>query len=412
MKTLHLSAFDIQGGAAKAAFRLYKALKVIGLQSKMLVKRKSIEDHEIIGPGNLLEKLRSRTSGTLDLLPSKIIYRKNFSNEWIPDGLIRKINDINPDIVNLHWINSGFMKIESIGKIKQPIVWTFHDMWPFTGGCHYSYSCDRYEDECGYCPQLYSHIKWDLSYFNYKRKKRNWRNKNITIVTPSNWLAEKALNSSLFGEYCVETIPNGLNLEIYKPVEKVVARRILNLSQEEKRVLLITRRFEKADRKGSKYFSKLENCIYKTNLNENVEFILVGTGMPNYEYERWKNYYFLGKISDDYSMVLAYSAADLYISLSEAENLPNTIMESFACGTPVVAFSVGGIPEMIDHKKNGYLAKPFDVNEIINGIFYILADKQRYLKIKNLAREKAEKEYDYLLQARRYGELYSKLANK
>ncbi|MGL5881127.1 MAG: glycosyl transferase, partial [Xenococcaceae cyanobacterium] len=195
MKILLLNTSDLEGGAARAAFRLHKGLQKVGLESQMLVQSKISDDSAVISPNSSLEKEMMHLKTILEGLPLKFYpsrQRTNYSLQWLPD------------IVNIHWINGGYLQIETIAKFKRPIVWTLHDMWAFTGGCHYTQDCDRYTSSCGACPQLNSKSDWDLSRWIWQRKAKAWQNLNLTIVTPSHWLAKCAGNSPLLAKSRIE----------------------------------------------------------------------------------------------------------------------------------------------------------------------------------------------------------------
>ncbi|MFM5961135.1 MAG: glycosyltransferase, partial [Dolichospermum sp.] len=197
---------------------------------QILVESKSSDDYTVIAPTSKLGKGIGKLKPTLDALPLQFYPqrdRSTYSVQWLPDNLAAQVAQINPDVINLHWINGGYLKIETIAKFKKPIVWTLHDMWAFTGGCHYNGDCMNYTNSCGACPQLHSNKEKYLSRWIWQRKAKAWQELNLTIVTPSHWLAKCAASSSLLKNLKIEVIPNGLDTKQYKPVEKSVARTIL-----------------------------------------------------------------------------------------------------------------------------------------------------------------------------------------
>ena len=245
MKILLLNTSDIQGGAARAANRLHQGLKSININSQMLVQVKQSDDRAVIGssaePG--IGKARTGLRLTLDRLPLKFYPHDgkiNYSLHWLPDAIDSKVARLEPDIINLHWISAGYLQLETIAKFNQPIVWTLHDMWAFTGGCHYNQECDKYTVSCGACPQLGSKRDWDLSRWIWQRKAKAWKNLNLAVVTPSVWLAKCARKSSLFRDRRIEVIPYGLALNIYRPINKKVARELLKLPQDKQLVLFLS----------------------------------------------------------------------------------------------------------------------------------------------------------------------------
>ncbi|MEO0843982.1 MAG: glycosyltransferase family 4 protein [Cyanobacteria bacterium J06643_5] len=418
MNPLLLSTFDINGGAAKAAFRLHNGLKDININSRMLVEYKTSSDPNIFANINKLEKFLNQMRPTLDNLPLKFYPKHDygtFSPQWFPDFINYRIKhlspDVIPDIINIHW-TCGYLKIESIAKFKQPLVWTLHDMWAFTGGCHYSLSCNRYTESCGNCIQLESQKERDLSRWVWKRKAKAWQNLNLTIVTPSYWLAKVAGESSLFKNYPIKVIPNGIDIQKYKPIDRKTARKWLNLPVDKKLILSGAAK-SSSKRKGIHFLEKaLQNL---SSYNNQVEIITFGSLQPSEKNsEKYKSdfkYHYMGYLHDDISLALIYAAADVFVTASIQDNLPNTVMEALASGTPCVAFNIGGISDMIEHQANGYLAQPFEVESLARGINWILSNNDPQ-KICDRARKKVEQEFSLELQARRYSQLFHEIINQ
>jgi glycosyltransferase involved in cell wall biosynthesis len=409
MNILHLSTCDIEGGAARSAYRLHCGLRTIGLQSNMLVRAKSSLDKSVISEKKLMTKLGPVFNG----LPLKYFYPNRdsqpFSTQWFPDALASEVQRLNPSIINLHWVCNGFLKIETLRDFKKPLVWTLHDMWAFTGGCHYNQNCDKYMDSCGDCPQLESKRDVDLSRWIWKRKSKAWQDLNLTIVTPSQWLAKCAGHSSLFKNQPIKVIPYGLDTTLYKPISKSIAREILNLPQD-KLLILFNSMSSKDTRKG---FSLLKQALkflsQSSQWKEEIELIILGESQAKTSEDLGLKAHYLGRFNDDISIVLAYNAADVFVAPSLQDNLPNTILEAMACGIPSVAFNIGGMPDMIDHQSNGYLAQPFDIEDLAEGIVWVLKDLERHKKLCDQSREKAEREFTLELQAYRYQSLFQEI---
>nr|WP_157229377.1 glycosyltransferase family 4 protein [Rivularia sp. PCC 7116] len=413
MNPLILSTFDTSGGAAKAAFRLHQGLKNIDINSRMLVEYKTSNDSTVIANTNKFEKLVNQMRPTLDNLPLKLYPNHEygtFSPQYFPDFINSKIKNIStgiPDIINLHWI-CGYLKIESIAKFKQPLVWTLHDMWAFTGGCHYSLDCDRYINSCGKCIQLDSKNEADLSRWVWKRKAKAWQHLDLTVVTPSHWLAKVARQSSLFKNYPIKVIPNGIDIKKYKSIDKKVARKLLNLPLD-KQLILSGAANSSYIRKGMHLLEKaLQNL---SDYKDKVELVFFGSLSPKQEYKTDFKCHYMGNLHDDISLALVYAAADVFVAASIQDNLPNTVMESLACGTPCVAFNIGGMIDMIEHQVNGYLAQPFDIEGLAKGIDWILSNSYPQ-KICDRARKKVEQEFNLELQARRYSQLFSEIIDR
>lgn len=412
MKILFLSTSDIFGGAFIAAYRLLKGLQQNNVPAQMLVQYKSSDDNSVVidlqTKCDVFFSMIRPFLAFLGDIPIRFYkHRKKtvFSPAIIPDNISKNVKNINPDIVHLHWIALGFVKIETLAKINKPIVWTLHDMWAFSGGCHYDEECGRYINNCGRCPLLNSNKKEDLSYKIWKRKKKAWKNLDLTIVTVSSWLGECAKKSSLFHKTRVEVIPNGIDLNRFKPIDKNVARDVLHLPKDKKLILFGALGALSDKRKG---FSLLKKALKELSSkeNKNIEIVIFGSLKPKSEENLGFKTHYLGRFYDEISLALVYSAADVMIVPSMQEAFGQTASESLACGTPVVAFGITGLLDIVDHQKNGYLAKPFDAADLAYGIKWVLGDKSRWKNLSESARAKVVNEFDIVKVAKRYEDLY------
>lgn len=412
MRTIILNTSDIDGGAARAAYRLHNQLHRIGLASTMLVQVKLSADPSVLGPSSELKKELDMLRSYLDAIPLKF-YRKRsktfWSTSWLPSKINFKLAALKPEIIHLHWICGGFIPIKLLPIFGRPLIWTIHDMWPFTGGCHYAYDCSRYRYTCGACPQLGTNLKKDLSYRILKKKEKYWKNLNLTVVSPSRWLAECARTSTLFRERRVEVIPNGLDLTLYKPVNKNMARNILGLDNNKKYILFGAVDSIRDSRKGFQYLKAALQQLATEKKTDVLELLVFGALEPVNPPDLGLKANYLGRFYDDMSLAIVYSAADIYIAPSIQENLSNTVMEALACGIPCVAFNIGGMPDLVEHKKTGYLGRPFEVDDLAKGIKWVLADSARWQILSQYAREKAEKEYNIENVVRQYIKLYEEL---
>ncbi|MDH6100029.1 glycosyltransferase family 4 protein [Anabaenopsis sp. FSS-46] len=409
MKPLIVNTMDIDGGAARAAYRLHQGLKQINIDSRMLVGNKTSDDITVLGTNNKLDKAWIKIAGALDSLPLKTYspsHNLMFSLQWLPDQIGAKVVEINPDVIHLHWINTGYMQIETLGKFKKPIVWTLHDMWAFTGGCHYSEDCDKYTMSCGACPQLGSHRKGDITQWIWQRKAKAWSNLNLTIVTPSLWLADCAKKSLLFQNLRIEVIPNGLNTQVYKPMDKIMARKWLNLPLDKHLILFGAINPTANKRKGFHLLKPAIQKLSQQHNSNNIELVIFGASQPSQVPNFGFKTHYLGRLHDDIGLALVYSAADVMIVPSLQEAFGQTASESLACGTPVVAFDITGLKDIIDHQHNGYLAKPFDVDDLAQGITWVLEDKERLINLSKNAREKVERNFSLEIQANSYLSIY------
>lgn len=412
MKVLHLSTQDTNGGAARAAYRLHKGLQNIGLDSQMLVQEKSSSDKTVIAPKIRLFQGIAKTKLTFETLPLKLYRNRSkdtFFSQWLPDRVLPQVAQINPDIINLHWISGAFIQIESIAKFKQPLVWTLHDMWVFTGGCHVARDCQRYTQSCGACPQLNSTNDWDLSRWVHKRKVKALSNLNLTLIAPSAWIAECARSSSLFKSSRVEIIPHGLNTQKYRPIKQNLAREILNLPQDKKLILFGALEATSDRNKGFHLLQPALQQLSQSGWENNTEVVIFGASQPENPPELGFKTHYLGHLYDDTSLAAVYSAADVMLVPSLQESFGQTASESLACGTPVVAFNATGLKDIVSHQQCGYLAKPYDVDDFAKGITWVLENTQRQEKLSFYAREKAEREFKLELQARRYSTLFEEV---
>ena len=409
MKILIVNASDIHGGAAKAAYRLHKALLENNIESQMLVLDKSSNDPTVLKVTKL-QKIKRKIRLLLDKVPIKFYKNKTktlFSPAWLPfDKVTKKINEINPDIVHLHWICGSMMSIEDIAHINAPIVWSLHDMWPFTGGCHYDEECGKYKENCGNCKVLRSTNEEDLSRKVFLRKQKIFnQKKDMYIVGLSQWLYDCSKTSALFKDKQHINLPNPIDTKIFKPIDKEKARELWNLPQNKKLVLFGAMNATSDPRKG---YKELIEAMQKLEKNSKIEFVVFGSNRPQNATDFGFKAHYLGSLTDDVSLVTLYNAVDVMVVPSLQENLSNVIMESLSCGTPVIAFNIGGNKDMIEHKQNGYLAQPFDTSDLKDGIEWTL-NNPNYKKFCHNAREKIIKEFDSKIITTQYIKLYDKV---
>jgi len=408
IQPLILSTSDIEGGAARAAYRLHTGLRSVGVSSQMLVRAKLSRDKAVMPKRDWLTKL----GPSLNHWPVRGYNNRDntmFSTQWFPDSIVSSVNEINPDIVNLHWVCNGYLKIESLRNFNRPIVWTLQDMWPMTGGCHYIQGCDKYQNKCGSCPQLGSNQENDLSRKVWQRKWKAWKDLDLTIVTPSKWMSECVETSSLFRDLRIETIPFCLDTTAYYPHDKAIARQILQLPQTKKIIVFGALAATSDKRKG---FNLLVEALQKLSLSgstENTEIAIFGSSSPETSLELGFKVHYLGHFNDDLSLSLAYSAGDVMIVPSLQESFGQTASEALACGTPVVTFNATGLKDIIDHEQNGYLAQPYNSEDLAQGITWVLQNHDRHLKLISNAREKAIKTFSLHIQAQKYLSLFEEL---
>lgn len=413
MKILIVNTFDIYGGAARSAYRLHQSLLEQGVDSQMLVQYKSSTDDTVIGESSKIKKYFNNFRPVLDDLPLQIYTNRDktfFSVAYLPfSNIVKKINEINPDVVHLHWICLGMMRIEDIARIKAPIVWSLHDNWAFTGGCHIMWDCKKYQSQCGACPRLNSSRENDLSKKVFERKNKVFAEiDKITIIGLSKWLSNCAAHSSLFKGKKHITLPNPLDTDQFKKRKKNEAREFWKLLQDKKYILFGALSSTSDINKG---FTELQEALCKLKSREEIELVVFGNTKRAAKNDFFFKTHYLGHINDDELLVNLYSAADMMIVPSLQENLSNAIMESLSCGTPVVGFDIGGNSDMVNHKENGYLAQPFDTQDMARGIEWIL-DHEDYESLCRNAREKIVTTFDSKIVAKKYIQLYEDILGK
>lgn len=406
MKVLIVNTHDTRGGAARAAYRLHQSLQSIGVQSAMLVQRKYGDDRTVLAPVSKIKGIWAALRPEIDLLPAnRYKHRKQvlFSPAWCPfTDALQRINESDADVVHLHWVNGGFLRPEDIARINKPIIWSLHDMWAFTGGCHYDQDGGCYLSGCGKCPMLGSHESEDMSRRVYIRKQKAFsRVANMTVVGLSRWLANSAANSPLLGRFPVVNLPNPIDTDVYAPVDRDVARRLLNLPVDRKLVAFGAMNATGDPRKG---YAQLVEALGIIK-DRDISLLVFGASPPPNPPDFGFPAHYLGGFNDDLSLRILYSAADVMVVSSLQENLSNVIMESLSCGTPVVAFDIGGNGDLIDHKQSGYLAQPLSADDLAKGIEWVLhCDTPSSLRVS--ARAKVEACFEMKRVAEQYRQLY------
>ena len=416
MRVLIINTSERIGGAAIAANRLMDALRNNGIQAKMLVRDKQTDNITVI---SLKKSLWSIWQFVWERI---VIWKANHfkQHNLFAVDIANTGTDITTypefkeaDIIHLHWVNQGMLSLKDLKKILQsgkPIVWTMHDMWPCTGICHHARECDKYHKECHHCPYLYNGgAKKDLSHQTFKKKKELYQLSPITFITCSQWLKERGGQSALLEQHPIVHIPNPIKTNLFTPRNKVEARQKCNLPTDKKLILFGSVKITDK-RKGIDYF--IESC--KILAEKHPELVNnLGVAVYGKESEQLKSLvpfqvYALDYISNEKELVNVYNAVDLYVTPSLEENLPNTIMEAMACGIPCVGFNVGGIPEMIDHLHNGYVADYKSAEDFANGIHWTLSESE-YQSLSEEARRKVTSSYSESTIAKKYIEVYNKI---
>jgi len=405
MKILHLSTTDIKGGAGIAAYRLHKGLVNKGVKSQMFVQRKYGNDKDVYRSRNIFRKIYDYFCLAGDKTIAGIFGQKKYeetSPALFASMDLGTIDKFNPDIINIHWTCGGFLSPEKIGKIKKPIVWTIHDMWPFSGIYHYSSGNKNYINKISNNDSFLN--QWILR----RKKKSLSRLNNLTIVSPSIWLKKEAKSSDLFKNLKIENIPNGIDTSLFKKYDGVSSREKYGLPLDKKLLLFGAIKPFSNKRKGYELLIRVVRKLSKSKLNKKLALVVFGS-KENAKIKLSLPTYFIGKISCEKDLAEIYSAADLFIAPSKEDNLPNTVIESMACGTPVVAFDIGGMSDMIDQKKSGILIAPFDTSLMAKEISFILRNDKYLEKLSVEARKKIIKKFNINLIAKKYYRLYQSI---
>lgn len=409
MKVMHFGYSDSQGGAAKAAYRIHKGLIKLGADSQMVVSRKFTGDPSVSTPPGLINKFWKRLTPFADSFLNKLSDSHELSPAFFGTNALSTIPRFQPDIVQLHWICGGFLRVESIAQIKQPVVWRLADMWAFSGAEHYVGTDLRYTT--GYTKENRppNEHGLDINRWTWRRKKQTWSKiSNLTIVTPSQWLARCAHKSKLFENRKIMVIPTGQDTKAFFPMEKYKARSKYNLPLDKKLILFGAESSTSDRRKGYHLLIDALKILSKNKSVQDFELVVFGSKKDENLSQLNINAHFLGSLKGSENLCAAYSAADVFIAPSIEENLANTVIESMACGTPVVAFNIGGMPDIVLHQKTGYLATPFSVEELAQGIVWT-TDKSVRENISEAARQIVVTNFNVDHQAKQYLNLYEEI---
>jgi len=412
IKSLHLSTSDFNGGAARAAYRIHLALVASGSANRM----------QVLHRGNDDDSVSTNTSRPFTARLAQKIHRrwvKHGSRDWKTDnpvlhtfgqigtGLVPALTASDADLLNLHWI-SNMLSVADIGKLKKPIIWTLHDMWAFCGGEHYvpDDKSARFREGYRTDNRPPGESGPDLNRLTWEAKRRSWARQHFTIVCPSNWLARCAHESVLFAESHVHVIPNCLDTRhTWQPIPRTKARKLLGLPLDKKLILFGADGGVSDPRKGGDLLH--EGLARVISTKPHLYELLIFGQSKSTEDNSWPcHVHWLGAVDDDHQLVLAYSAADLMVVPSRQDNLPNTAIEAQACGIPVAAFTIGGLPDIVTHQATGWLARTFDATDLAEGIIWLLEDEARYAALAAAARKQAVERFSEAVIADKYTKLY------
>ena len=385
MRVLIVNTSERTGGAAVAANRLMEALNNHGVKAMMLVQKKETDSLTV---AELPHSPLLRWHFLWERLV--IFFHLHFSRKHLFEiDIANAGTDItrlpefrNADIIHLHWINQGMLSLGGIRKILQsgkPVVWTMHDMWPATAICHYTRGCNHYQTQCHDCPLLPNGGgPNDLASRVWKTKKRMLKSGNVSFVACSRWLENEAKRSALLTDHKITSIPNTIDTRVFRPTDQAEARTHFGLPADKQVILFVSQRVTD-ERKGMAYFIEaMEKLVaHQPALRDHAVVAIMGGHSEDVTSQLPLPVFPLGYISQPQDIAIAYGAADVFVLPSLEDNLPNTLMEAMACGVPCVGFKVGGIPEMIEHKKTGYLAEFRSANDLSVGIHWVLTEADK-----------------------------------
>lgn len=408
MKILVANAAQSSGGAARAMQRIAAALRDAGAQVEIAVLHgDGRAAHRAPGLLNRIPVIGK----ALDRLPvlrypngAGLFRTLNFSPAWRARDCAAFLNGFDADVINLHWVNYGFLSPEGIGRLRAPVVWTMHDMWPMTGGCHYAGRCTAYRSGCGRCPVLGSGDANDMSHALWLRKNLAWAGKPFSVVTPSRWLADCARNEgTLFAKQPVSVIANPIDIDVYAPGDRRAARRRFGLPED---VPLIAFGGTRAVQNPVKGFALLHEALHRMGRSD-VHLAVFGSGEEvRHSIALDLPVHLLGNLKGDAELADIYRAADVFALPSVQDNLPNTVAEALSCGTPVTAFRIGGVPDMVLDGINGMLAEPFDTADLARALAACIEASRSGSAFHDAARSHAVELFDARKIARAYLEIF------
>jgi len=417
MKVVILNTSERTGGAAIAANRLMKALINSGIEAKALVLNKQTGNENVSSiQSSLFNRLLTKFNFlwerwvifVYNRFTRKNLFRVSIANTGFDLSKHPLVKDA--DIIHIHWINQGFLSLRGLGKLFEmgkPVFWTMHDMWACTGVCHHARECDKYQTQCHNCFYLNKPGHNDLSHQVFNKKKTIYQSGKIIFITCSRWLKSNAEKSALLSGQKIFSIPNPIDTSLFRPINKSLCREKFSLPNNKKLILFGAVKISD-ERKGIHYLIDAIEIISKQSKAENLELIIFGNSNMDLSKISTLKVNYLNFLSNEEDINAMYNAADVYVTPSLEENLPNTIMESLACGTPCVGFNVGGIPEMIDHTVNGYVAEYESAEDLAAGILWVL-DNSEKLNLPDACMKKVQNCYTNDRVADQYIQLFKDL---
>lgn len=401
---------DIGGGAARASHRIHHALRAAGVESTLWVRRRESDEPHVKGPAAPAQRLLNEARVYSGHAVTRILGGRRpvlHSLGLWPSRWPRQLAQAGVDLVHLHWVGGETLSVGDIGRLRGPVVWTLHDMWAFCGAEHYSDDL-RWAQGYGAANRPRGEPGLDLNRWTWQRKRRCWQ-RPMHLVAPSRWMADCVRRSALMAQWPVSVVPNPIDTDRWRPEDPVLARRLLGLPAEG-RLLLFGAIGGTADaRKGFDLLAAALSALAARQALPDLQLVVFGQSAPAQPPALGFPVHFTGALHDDLSLRLAYAAADAFVLPSRQDNLPNTGVEALACGTPVIAFDTGGLPDIVVHRETGYLARAFEPLDLAQGIVTAL-DPARQPALRAQARARAVAEFDAGVVARRYLAIYREAA--
>ena len=413
MRVLIVNTSEKTGGAAVAAHRLMEALNNYGVKSKMLVRDKQSGDLSVVGlPKSPLLRWHFLWERLVIFFHLRFSRKHLFEIDIANAGTdITRLPEFKEaDIIHLHWVNQGMLSLKDIQKILRsgkPVVWTMHDIWAATAICHYTRGCNNFKTRCCQCTMLPSKGNNDLSARVWHQKERIQDGHTVFFVACSRWLEGMAKQSALLKGHKITNIPNAIDSRVFRPMDKIQARESLGLPADKQVILFVSQKVTD-ERKGVSFFIEAIQRMTEADpvMAEQTVIAILGGHSEDVVAQLALPTFPLGYVSDEKTIVTVYNAADVFVTPSLEDNLPNTIMEAMACGVPSVGFNVGGIPEEIDHKKNGYVAAYRDAHDLASGIQWVLREADAG-ELRSQCLRKVAHCYSQSAVALRYVEVYN-----
>lgn len=417
MHVLFLSTNQVRGGAAIAANRYFDAYRGVGGHSTYASVHVQKPGNGIVSlkHGFLLRKIvkyffkKERKKTVKRKIEGEGYWSVSLFNRFY----FRKIKRLKPDVVCLNWINDDFLSVQEIGRLNVPVVWIFHDLWGVTGGCHYPGDCKGYHTGCGNCPKLKYPGTHDWSRYLWLKKYEHLRHLDMTILCPSNWMARMVEKSALFGDKRIEVCPYSIEPDIFKPMDSTALRESLGIQPHQKVLLFGAVNSMHLTRKGGhllvEALSKLDGRVKP----EDLVFLVFGAKeSPALEQIPFRVIN-LGFVGEKPELAKFYAASTAFVLPSLEDNLPNTVLESLGCGTPVVAFDIGGVSDMIDHQSNGFLVERPDTAMLADALeAMVTMPEKNYNKMRKAARRKIEEQFSREKVGSKLNTIFESLTNK